>query len=105
MAVELAELVGQLRAELTIAMQVGEDADLRFELGPVELELTVAVDKEAKAGAKVRFWVVEAGADGKVGSSSTQKIKLKLDPRVASQPGRQPLISGDEDSGERDDED
>jgi hypothetical protein len=47
MAIELAELIGQLRSELTVAMDDGEDEDLRFELGPVKLELTVAVDKEA----------------------------------------------------------
>jgi len=100
MAIELAELIGQLRGELTAAMTAGSAADLRFELGPVELELTVAVDKEAKPGAKIRFWVVEAGTDLKLGSSTTQKIKLKLDPRMAGQPDRKPLISGDEETGE-----
>jgi hypothetical protein len=71
---------------------------LRFELGPVELELTVGVDKEAKPGAKVRFWVVELGAEAKLGSSTTQKIKLTLDPHRASQPGVRSDISGIEES-------
>lgn len=101
MALELAELIGQLRAELTEAMDAGEGADLRFELGPVELELTVAVDKEAKPGAKVRFWVIELGADVKAASSSTQQIKLTLDPRRTGQPDHKPLIAGSEESGER----
>jgi hypothetical protein len=101
MAVELAELIGQLRAELTAAMHAGDDADLRFELGPVELELTVAVDKEAKPGARVRFWVVEMGADVKAGSSTTQRIKLTLEPRRVGQSDHRPLISGDEEQGER----
>ena len=101
MAVELAELIGQLRADLTEAMHAGEDADLRFEVGPVELELTVAVDKEAKPGAKVRFWVVEIGADIKAASSNTQRIRLTLDPRRAGQPDRKPLISGAAQEGER----
>lgn len=100
MAIELAELIGQLRSELTAAMTAGSAADLRFELGPVELELTVAVDKEAKPGAKIRFWVVEAGTDLKLGSSTTQKINLRLDPRMAGQPDRKPLISGGEEIGE-----
>ena len=55
MAVELAELIGQLRADLTEAMRAGEDADLRFEVGPVELELIVAVDKEAKPVLQLLF--------------------------------------------------
>jgi hypothetical protein len=43
---ELAQVIGQLRRELSAAMRDGEGVDLRFELGPVELELTVAVSKE-----------------------------------------------------------
>lgn len=43
--VELAQVIGQLRQELSAAMRDGEGKDLRFELGPVELELTVAVSK------------------------------------------------------------
>jgi Trypsin-co-occurring domain 2 len=101
MAVELAELITQLRAELTEAMDSGEGSDLRFEIGPVELELTVAVDKEAKPGAKVRFWVIELGTDVKRASSSMQRIKLTLDPRRAGDPDRRPLISGEEKVGER----
>jgi hypothetical protein len=101
MAIELAELIGQLRSELTEAMTAGDGEDLRFSLGPVELELTVAVDKEAKPGAKVRFWVVELGAETKLGSSSTQKIKLTLDPHRAVQPGVRPDISGARERGEQ----
>jgi hypothetical protein len=58
MAVELAELIEQLRAELTEAMHAGDDADLRFEVGPVELELTVAVDREAgrERGSGFGWW-------------------------------------------------
>lgn len=95
MAVELAELIGQLRAELTEAMHAGENEDLRFEVGPVELELTVAVTKEAKPGAKVKFWVVELGADVTAGSSTTQTIKLVLDPRRKGQPGKVEISGGE----------
>lgn len=101
MAVALAEVVANLRAELTEAMRAGADEELRFELGPVELELTVAVDKEAKPGAKVKFWVVELGAETAIGSTSTQRIKLTLDPRHTARPDRRPTISGPEASGER----
>jgi hypothetical protein len=101
MAVELAELISRLRSELSEALHAGEDSDVRFELGPVELEVTVAVAKEAKPGAKVRFWVVEAGAEGTASSNTTQRIKLSLEPRQAGQPDRRPLISGDELAGER----
>jgi len=101
MAVELAELIGQLRAELTTAMAEGGGEDLRFELGDVELELNVKVAKEVKSGAKVRFWVVDAGVDGKVAADSGHVIKLTLTPHLASRPGRRPTISGIEEQGER----
>ncbi|MGH3701282.1 MAG: trypco2 family protein, partial [Pseudonocardiaceae bacterium] len=51
--VELAQVIGQLRQELSAAMREGEGEDLRFELGTVELELTVAVSREAGPNAKV----------------------------------------------------
>ncbi|MGQ0717614.1 MAG: trypco2 family protein [Pseudonocardiales bacterium] len=51
--VGLAQVIGQLRQELSAAMRDGEAEDLRFELGPVELELTVAVSKEAGPNAKL----------------------------------------------------
>jgi hypothetical protein len=98
--VELAQVIGQLRQELSAAMREGEGEDLRFELGPVELELTIAVSKEAGPNAKVRFWVVELGADAKVASQATQRITLTLDPRRRGIAGR-PEISGSEQAGER----
>ncbi|RZL79668.1 MAG: hypothetical protein EOP32_18855 [Rhodococcus sp. (in: high G+C Gram-positive bacteria)] len=95
---ELAQVISQLREELDTARRAGQDEDLRFELGPVELELTVAVDQQAGPDAKVRFWVIELGASGKVASNATQRIKLLLDPRDKS--GR-PMIAGKERPGER----
>lgn len=93
-------MIGQLRQELSAAIREGEGEDLRFELRPVELELTVAVSKEAGPNAKVRFWVIELGADGKAASQATQKITLTLDPRHRGVAGK-PLISGSEQAGER----
>ncbi len=93
MPVELAEVIARLRAELIEAMKAGVDSPLQFELGPVEVELAFSVDKEASAGGKVRFWVVDATTDGKLASSTQQRIKLVLDPRTPGRPGR-PTISG-----------
>jgi hypothetical protein len=81
MASALAEVVANLRAELNEAMQASADEDLLFELGTVELQLTVGVDKETKPGRRSSFWVLEVGAETTLGSSSTQRIKLTLDPR------------------------
>jgi hypothetical protein len=98
--IELGEVIGELRRELQQAMDAGESEPLRFELGPVELEATVAVEKGGGGGAKVRFWVIELGGDAKATQSSTQRIKLSLQPRLAAS-GESPLIAGEETDRER----
>ena len=97
--IELDEVIGELRRELQQAMDAGEGQLLRFELGPVELEATVAVEKGGGGGAKVRFWVIELGGDAKVTQSSTQRIKLALQPRLAS--GGTAMVGGEEEARER----
>lgn len=98
--VELASVVRQLRAELNEALADAEGERLRFELGPVEVSLTVTVSREAVPGAKVRFWVVEAGADARVSREAVQEIKLVLTPvdtQAPAGPGGKaaaPLIAG-----------
>jgi hypothetical protein len=59
------------------------DEALRFELGPIELEMAVALEAIGGVGAKVRFWGVEVGGDARATSTSTQWIKLTLHPTVA----------------------
>jgi hypothetical protein len=98
--IELAEVIGELRRELQQAMHAGEGEPLRFELGPVELEATVAVEKGGGGGVKVRFWVIELGGDAKASRASTQRIKLALQPRLTAS-GEKAWIAGDEAPGER----
>ena len=96
--IELAEVIGELRRELQEAINAGECEQLRFELGPVELEATVAVEKGG-GGVKVRFWVLELGGDAKAGGVSTQRVKLALQPHLAG--GGRVWVAGDEAPGER----
>ena len=104
--VELASFVLDLRAELNKALAAAEGERLRFELGPVEMTLTVTVTREAGPTAKVRFWVIEAGADAKLSRESVQEIKLVLTPVDTLAPlgpdGKpdHPLISGGAVEGE-----
>lgn len=89
--IELADVISELRAELDRARLAADGSALRFALGPVELEVTVALDREGTAGGKVRFWVAEVGAEGRVALSSMQRIKLILNPSlgVAGEDGAQ----------------
>jgi Trypsin-co-occurring domain 2 len=98
--IELSDVIGELRRELQQAMYAGEGEPLRFELGPVELEATVAVEKGGGGGAKVRFWVIELGGDAKASQASTQRIKLALQPHLTAT-GEKALIAGDAAPGER----
>ncbi|MFE4449604.1 trypco2 family protein [Streptomyces sp. NPDC056796] len=99
-AVELADMIVQLRQELSRAMTEGEDSGLRFKAERVELELTVGVERSVEPGVKVRFWVLDAGAAAKRSSAVTQRLTLTLQPVRADAPDRMALISGDELLGE-----
>lgn len=96
--IELAQVIRELRAELYQAVAEGVDEDLRFEVGLIELEVTVAVTREASAGGKIRFWVAEADGAGKHADATTQRLKLSLLPTLEST-GRSPYIAGQ--AGER----
>jgi hypothetical protein len=97
--IELAELVENLRKELSGARHAGEGQDLRFEVGNVELELSVVVTKEGGASGKVKFWVLELGGDAKATSGATQRIRLTLTPQLAG--GGRTLITGQAEQDER----
>ena len=102
--IELSDMIRELRQQLTDSLADGAGETVRFELGPVEIEATVAVSREAGANAKVRLWVVDAGADGKYAHAQTQRITVTLTPKLVPQDGSPPrtaLIDGDEVRGER----
>ncbi|MFL6111113.1 MAG: trypco2 family protein [Catenulispora sp.] len=98
--IELGSVIKDLRAELEEAIVAGADSALRFELGPIELEVSVALERSGGGQAKVRFWVMDLGADAKTDASSTQKVKLTLTPRLAGT-GATPYIAGEVVPGER----
>ncbi|GAB2620547.1 hypothetical protein GCM10027168_60760 [Streptomyces capparidis] len=98
--IELSKVIEELRNELETAVAAGAGRALRFELGPIEVEVEVAITKEKGGGAKVRFWVVDAEAQGKLSDAATQRIRLTLEPKVAAT-GRRPEVSGAAVPGER----
>ncbi|GAB2813737.1 hypothetical protein GCM10027073_52520 [Streptomyces chlorus] len=98
--IELASVIRDLRDELERAIIAAEGEALRFELGSIELELSVALDRSGQAGAKVRFWVVESGVDAALSATSTQRVSLVLQPTLAGA-NRPPFVSGRADANER----
>ncbi len=105
--VELASVIRQLRAELNEALADAQGERLRFELGPVQVSLTVTVGREGGPGAKIRLWVVEAGGDAKLSREAVQEITLVLTPidtQAPPGPGgkpTRPLVEGIAVAGER----
>ena len=77
--VPLAAFVSGLREELRQA-QAARDPGLQFAVGPVSVEFTVVTTREGGPEAKVRFWVVEAGASAQWSREATQKVSLTLTP-------------------------
>ncbi|WP_266735762.1 trypco2 family protein [Streptomyces platensis] len=98
--IELSEMIRELRRELTAAISEGDGERVRFELGPVEIEASVTVSKEAGGDAKLRFWLADTGAAAKLARADTQRITFTLHPRLADS-GASPLISGDDVPHER----
>ena len=79
-AAGLAETIQALRVELTAAMSSGRDEALRFELGAVELNVTLAITREAAGDAGVRFGVLSFGTKGQIGDQDTHQLSLSLTP-------------------------
>ena len=79
----LAETIEALRDELEAAMARSDGRKLQFVIGPVQVEFHVTVRREAGGGAKARFWVLEAGAEGKYALETIQKVSLTMEPVTA----------------------
>jgi hypothetical protein len=91
---DLADAVRALREELSSAMAVSTDEDLRFEVGTVTMEFAVAVTADTKAHAGVKFWVVDVGAEGGLSRLASHTVTLELTPKTST--GERPEISDEE---------
>lgn len=85
--ISVGEAIEALRADLTDALQAGQGQEVRFRLGPVELEFEVAIERQGGASGGIKFWVASAEAKGQFTNKTLHRIKLSL----------QPIGSGDQD--------
>jgi hypothetical protein len=76
----LPEIVAQLRSDLTEAVRAAVDEELRFEVGPIEVELEVGFERTGGTGGKVSVWVLELNASGEVSETRTHRLKFVLQP-------------------------
>ena len=96
----LADTIAAVRRELGLAQAAGQGQPVRFRTGPVELEFEVAVTRTGGGEAGVQLWVLTLGGKLERGQSTTQRIKVILQPvdpetgqdaRIAD-PGRGPAV-------------
>jgi hypothetical protein len=73
----LGEAIKALREELADAKTEGEGSWMRFQVGPVNLELQLVVTKDAHG--QIGWKIVEVG--GAIGSERTQKVSMTLTPQ------------------------
>jgi hypothetical protein len=85
----LEEMIRALRSELWLAAEEGGSDQLRFDVGPIDLDLQVAVTKGGKGELGVKFWVFTASGGGSYESAHTQRLHLQLTPRTAGGAGWQ----------------
>ncbi|WP_033323468.1 trypco2 family protein [Streptomyces yerevanensis] len=78
--IELADAIASVRDQLMEAATRATDQPVSFEVGAVDMEFTLELRKEAKAGGKVKAWVVEAGSDATRAMGRTHRVAFTLTP-------------------------
>ena len=77
---QLAQVIKQLRSELTTAAKDGDGEDIRFTVEDIELELDITVENQKEGNVGAKFYVLTSSYKGSKKDIITQKIKLKLKP-------------------------
>ncbi|QFQ98221.1 hypothetical protein F9278_20710 [Streptomyces phaeolivaceus] len=97
--IDLVSAVKALRAQITEAAATDPESDIRFQVGPIELEFTVALTRDRSVKGGVKAWVVTADAEGKRSTAHTHRVTLNLTP-ISAATGESPEINNS-DSGHR----
>ena len=87
----LNDTIGAIRSELAQSILAAQDEEIRFELGEIDLEFQIEIERNAEGSGGIRFWIVEFGAKASQSSTVTHRVSLKLKP--ISNDGR-PILTG-----------
>ena len=82
--IPLAEAIRALRSELVEAARQGANEEVRFALGPIDLELQIEASTEVGVDGGIKFWLVSLEGSGSRTSAATHTVKLSLTPINAS---------------------
>ncbi len=91
--IDLVSAVKALREQITEAAGTDPTSDIRFQVGPIELEFTVALTRDKTVKGGVKAWVVTADAEGKRSMAQTHRVTLtsRLYRRRPGEPADQQL--------------
>lgn len=95
--VDITELVQQLRSDIGKAVKAAEGEDIQFDLGEIELELQTVVTGKAGAKLSIGVPIFKFDGNGEYSKATTQKIKIKLNPKKSDGTNIQ-LSDDDEDN-------
>jgi hypothetical protein len=76
-----------LRSELEEAWASSSGKRVRFRVSDVTLTVQTVARREGGASGKVRWYLIEAGVDGRVARESTQTLVLTLTPGLYDETG------------------
>jgi hypothetical protein len=97
-SIDLSSALEALRGELETAWASGQGRRVRFRVTELTLTVEAVARREQGGGGKLRWWVLEAGAERRVARESTQTLVLTLAPSLYDDAGRSgPLdVAGDQ---------
>lgn len=87
----LREAVGALRAELSESIAASAEERLRFEVGEMELEFQITIERVKEGSGGIRFWVVDLGGKASKASTTTHTVTIPLKPVTSD---RTPVLTG-----------
>ncbi len=79
--IELVAAVRAVRDQLMDAAAAGAEEPMRFEVGPIQMEFTVELRREAGAKAGIKAWVVNADTEARASRTRTHRIAFTLTPK------------------------
>jgi len=98
--IDLTNVIQQLRYDIEKTWWEGQQSAVAMEVGPVELEVSVAVEKSGDAKLGVKFYVINASTGAKGSVTDTQRIKIVLTPRDRRSPTGPLLIGATAEQGD-----
>ncbi|MFD8595055.1 trypco2 family protein [Kitasatospora sp. NPDC059646] len=85
--IELADAIEAVRLGLLDASERGRGQAVQFEVGPVTLDFTVELKRDARAKGGVKAWVLSADAEAGATRTRTHKVSVTLTPKDAATGG------------------